>query len=913
MLCIHHEKNDIGKRHRSLLTNKARTSLLSLLCSVAILAGMATPANAAPTKPSVQWTMSNGVNAVSARIDEYEVHEGEIHYYCADKNCSHEDTLRLSEHNEDFDRWYSDLVAYLDDSGHEWCRYSSPAPTYISPDEQTQQLDFTFPQTAKVWLRVNFPKGVELSRYYYDTSLDGNVRVLVNGDTPSSDTKYTVELKGNSLLFTFTCDWYLQVGSKISIRYRTKLNQYASAVNRITAETSTNGKDWTSVGNGKTVQTGIVTVKKRDTNGKPVLGATLEIMHNERRNIDGNIANDGDPAALGDIYRWSKTADGTYYVDPDGTQKLTYDDDGTLRLTGLQGTYRIFEQYSPRQSTLRPMADITVTTDANGRTSVATDYTNIIDKFNGSSRIAVNGAEITISDIPTTRNPLDDLKQLEDEGLNAFYTYEYYNGGWPYPLTEAVNPEDANGKMHISKPGTYYVTKDVQLIKEGQTNYPPRYRPSLKGWHDFYNSDSNVHMDKFDQYAKILDASGKEVGVQGVLSDPNFYGKYIYRYLPFPDSAAASDYDHLTAFAGNKPIAGFDGKRYQYQVDSAWLNDEFMLVGLPPEVGYSITSSRNGNTKVIQVTNSKNASLNRTYTFTGATMPTPSEKVEVDDINLSDTNITLKVGEDKRIRWQVTPVNATYRNASWTTSASGVATVSADGVIHAVNAGKATITVTVGRKTKQIAVSVIRERITFRDVSSSTPHHEDIQWLADNGISTGWKMADGKYEFRGMSAVVRQDMAAFLRREARNRGILDAANWKPTDADWKRFRDVNRGTPHAEDILWLAHAEISTGWKEADGSSTFRGMDTVKRQDMAAFLKRLADKAGKSGGITPKTDFTDVTNATPHADDVRWLGGSGISTGYRNANSTWRFEGMTSVYRQDMAAFLHRLDNQLAK
>ncbi len=203
--------------------------------------------------------------------------------------------------------------------------------------------------------------------------------------------------------------------------------------------------------------------------------------------------------------------------------------------------------------------------------------------------------------------------------------------------------------------------------------------------------------------------------------------------------------------------------------------------------------------------------------------------------------------------------------------------------------------------------------ITFRDVSAVTPHHEDIQWLADNGISTGWRTADGKYEFRGMSAVLRQDMAAFLRREAKNRGVGDAADWKPTDADWKRFRDVNRGTPHAEDILWLAHAGISTGWKEADGSCTFRGMDTVKRQDMAAFLKRLADKAGKANGVKPKTDFTDVSDRTPHAAEVRWLGGSGISTGYRNADGTWRFEGMTSVYRQDMAAFLHRLDNQLGK
>ncbi|MEF2736498.1 MAG: hypothetical protein U0N15_04640 [Bifidobacterium choerinum] len=56
-----------------------------------------------------------------------------------------------------------------------------------------------------------------------------------------------------------------------------------------------------------------------------------------------------------------------------------------------------------------------------------------------------------------------------------------------------------------------------------------------------------------------------------------------------------------------------------------------------------------------------------------------------------------------------------------------------------------------------------------------------------------------------------------------------------------------------------------------------------------------------------------MTDHTPHIAEVRWLGGSGISTGYRNPNGSWRFEGMTSVYRQDMTTFLHRLDDQLAK
>ncbi|WP_235342262.1 S-layer homology domain-containing protein [Bifidobacterium boum] len=191
----------------------------------------------------------------------------------------------------------------------------------------------------------------------------------------------------------------------------------------------------------------------------------------------------------------------------------------------------------------------------------------------------------------------------------------------------------------------------------------------------------------------------------------------------------------------------------------------------------------------------------------------------------------------------------------------------------------------------------------FRDVSSSTPHADDIGWLADAKVSEGWLEPDGSRTFRGMDSVKRQDMAAFLRREAKRLGVKDAASWKPSDADWKQFRDVSSSTPHAEDVLWLAHANVSTGWPEPDGSRTFRGMDPVRRQDMAAFLYRLAVKAGRGGGVRPGS-FRDVSDATPHASEVRWLGGSGVSTGYADGT----FRGMLPVYRQDMAAFLHRFD-----
>ena len=197
---------------------------------------------------------------------------------------------------------------------------------------------------------------------------------------------------------------------------------------------------------------------------------------------------------------------------------------------------------------------------------------------------------------------------------------------------------------------------------------------------------------------------------------------------------------------------------------------------------------------------------------------------------------------------------------------------------------------------------------SFQDVNNATPHKGDIMWLANANITTGYDNGDGTRSFRGTGAVLRQDMAAFLRREASRRNIGDARTWKPRAADWGRFTDVNRSTPHAEDILWLAHAGVSTGYHNSNGTRRFGGTIPVYRQDMAAFLKRIADKAGKSGSVTPKA-FRDVNSSTPHAAEIRWLGGSGISTGFPDGT----FRGGAQVIRQDMAAFIHRLDNQLNK
>ncbi len=184
---------------------------------------------------------------------------------------------------------------------------------------------------------------------------------------------------------------------------------------------------------------------------------------------------------------------------------------------------------------------------------------------------------------------------------------------------------------------------------------------------------------------------------------------------------------------------------------------------------------------------------------------------------------------------------------------------------------------------------------TFPDVNASTPHAEDIAWLAESGISTGFP--DGT--FRGGDAVTRQDMAAFLRRLARLMGDESAAESKKYTCS---FTDVTDATPHADDIAWLAETGISTGYPD----NTFRGMAAVCRQDMAAFLRRLAARVGVGGAASWDGEpggFPDVGATADHAADIAWLAATGVSTGYPDGT----FRGMAAVARQDMAAFLHRL------
>ena len=173
---------------------------------------------------------------------------------------------------------------------------------------------------------------------------------------------------------------------------------------------------------------------------------------------------------------------------------------------------------------------------------------------------------------------------------------------------------------------------------------------------------------------------------------------------------------------------------------------------------------------------------------------------------------------------------------------------------------------------------------SFNDVYTNTPHVDDILWLVESGITTGF--SDGG--FHPYANVARCDMAAFMYR------LAGSPTYYPSQWVKDMFSDVTSSTPHVKEIWWMAETGISDGFPDG----TFKPYATVARCDMAAFMHRMCGNGGSS-----YSSFKDVNSSTPHSRDIGWMAANGISTGF--ADNTFR--PYANVVRCDMAAFMHRM------
>ena len=150
----------------------------------------------------------------------------------------------------------------------------------------------------------------------------------------------------------------------------------------------------------------------------------------------------------------------------------------------------------------------------------------------------------------------------------------------------------------------------------------------------------------------------------------------------------------------------------------------------------------------------------------------------------------------------------------------------------------------------------------FTDVERTHPFCGDIQWLALRDVTGGY--ADGS--FRPLLPVSRQGMAAFLYRFAGQPAFTPPAT--PT------FSDVGPTDGFYKEIEWLATTGITGGC----GGTSFCPTAPVSRQSMAAFLYRFAGEPAFTAPAT--ASFTDVPTTSLFFAQVEWLATTGITTGF---------------------------------
>lgn len=298
----------------------------------------------------------------------------------------------------------------------------------------------------------------------------------------------------------------------------------------------------------------------------------------------------------------------------------------------------------------------------------------------------------------------------------------------------------------------------------------------------------------------------------------------------------------------------------------------------------------------------------------------PIINIPVASVALDQEELSLFAGENETVIASVLPLVASNQKVTWTSSDDTVATVDENGVVTAVSAGTAVITVTTedGSLTASCTVTVAPKPSSGssdRDDSSSTPSYPvTAPDKADNGsVSVSPKNAS---QGSTVTVKVTPDSGYVVDRVTvtDNRGnelkltqkgvgtytftmpagqVTVTAAFAPA-AEQSPFRDVSASDYYYDAVKWAAEEGITSG----TSADLFSPSAPCTRAQMVTFLWRAAGSPNVGGALT----FTDVADSAYYAPAVRWAASVGVTSG----TGAGRFSPDDPCTRGQMAAFLYR-------
>ena len=287
--------------------------------------------------------------------------------------------------------------------------------------------------------------------------------------------------------------------------------------------------------------------------------------------------------------------------------------------------------------------------------------------------------------------------------------------------------------------------------------------------------------------------------------------------------------------------------------------------------------------------------------------------VPVTGVSLDKATMSLTAGSTGTLTATITPENATNKNLTWTSDNEAVVAVS-DGVVSAVAAGTANITVTTadGGKTATCVVTVTR-----RSSSSSRPSYPiTTPDKTENGsvtvtpksakrgsIVTITVTPDVGYVLDELTVTDKdgKELSLTKKSDTEYTFVMPAGKVEITPSFVKQaeepsrvFVDVKTGDYFYDAVQWAVGKGITNG----TSAETFSPEDPCTRAQIVTFLWRAAG----SPVVNYAMDLSDVAGDAYYAEAVRWALSEGITTG----TSADQFSPDATCTREQAVTFLYR-------
>ena len=282
--------------------------------------------------------------------------------------------------------------------------------------------------------------------------------------------------------------------------------------------------------------------------------------------------------------------------------------------------------------------------------------------------------------------------------------------------------------------------------------------------------------------------------------------------------------------------------------------------------------------------------------------------VPVTGVSLNTSTLNLIEGGTGTLIATVEPSNATNKNVTWESSNKSVATVDANGLVTAVSAGNATITVTTvdGGKTAACTVTV------RPDIPPANPNYKITVEATQGGTVTADPTAakagttvtltpvpDRGYQVGAVAVTDRFGDAVAVTEQADGTYTFTMPNGQVTVT--VTFAEAPLPFPDVTEGDWFYDAvryAYETGLMDGVGDNLFAPNSETTRAQLVTILYRLAGEPEPGGD----SGFSDVAAGTWYTDAVAWAAQNGIVNGV----SDTEFAPGDDITREQLAAILYR-------